>query len=147
MSQSDFRRLAGITNYRVLHEVNTPDDEGILAHGKDGEWNLHLRKYSASRWSFTLVNPTGGSFGTGSFPNQKQAVKSALSGASLEGTGKVWVTVGIWDSEIEQYRVTKSYWLDPSKKEEVEKEFAPEELGENKAILQMKRLAGIIPRS
>lgn len=70
-------------------------------------YKLTIRKYSSSRWSYTVNNPQGGSFSTTSFKSQKVAIARGLLG--LPAGSEVEVTCMAWDPTVKDYVVTKRY--------------------------------------
>lgn len=96
-----------------------PDAEAGWQPGqKRNEWNLSLYKYSASRWSYFLTNPSGGGSGSSSYPTLKAALAAGTRNVAWgepsvnPGKKKVWVMEQTWDPEAEAYAVKKSYWWD-----------------------------------
>ena len=77
-----------------------------------GMYRLIVRKYSASRWSYRIHNPQGGSFGTGAFKTQRDAIVQGLRGVPA-GT-EVLVTCAVWDAtcgDYGDYGITKQFTL------------------------------------
>jgi hypothetical protein len=70
-------------------------------------WKLTVWKYSASRWSFTMENPSGGSFGTNAFKSQRGALING--GRYVPQGATVQVTVQNWNWEAGDYETTKTY--------------------------------------
>lgn len=94
-----------------------PDaEDGWQPGQKRNEWNLSIYKYSPSRWSYYLTNPSGGGSGSSSYPSFKAAFAAGTQGVAWgeeavnPGKKKVWVMEQTWDPEAEAYKVTKSYW-------------------------------------
>ena len=90
--------------------------EDWLPGQKRGEWNLILSKYSATRWSYFLKNPSGGGSGASSYPSPKAAFHAGVYRVAWgepsvnPGKEKVWVIEQIWDGQKEDYVTKKSYW-------------------------------------
>lgn len=94
-------------------ENEAGDDFGSEAREeKRGEWNLVVRKYSATRWSYYLKNPVGGGGGSSSYPNPRAAIAAAIGRGVNDtmGKDKVWVIIQEWDPAAERYRTRKTYW-------------------------------------
>lgn len=81
---------------------------------KKGEWNLIISKSRATRWDYFLKNPKGGGGGSTSYKSVKEAIAAAIGRgvADKMGKDKVWVIIQEWDSEKEDYKTKKSYWMD-----------------------------------
>ena len=91
------------------------EDGGAVEKAKKhGEWNLVVRKMSASRWGYFMENPQGGGGGSNSYPSLKAAQSAALRGTDFKGATRVWLIIAEWDASAGQdgdYKVKKSEWL------------------------------------
>lgn len=80
---------------------------------KGGEWNLHLMK-DRSKWRYSMVNPHGGSFSTGSYGSQQAATNVALKGVDWKkyggGKTRVWTIVSEWTGD--DWMPKKTFWTD-----------------------------------
>jgi hypothetical protein len=89
------------------------------AEVRPSEWNIVIRKYSPSRWSYTVHTPQGGSFSTTAFTTAKSALRQALSGgydfnrlSRWGGADSVWTIREVWDRASGDYVVTGTGWTD-----------------------------------
>ena len=79
---------------------------------KRNEWNLLINKYTPSKWSYYLKNPSGVGSGMNGYSSQKSAISGAkLDKVDLNGAKKIWVVVSIWNTGTGEYDITKSYWM------------------------------------
>ncbi len=74
---------------------------------REGMWNVVVLKDRATRWSYSQINPDGGSFGTGSFPSAKAAAMAGLAG--VPAGEPVFVIEGFWDRSQEDYIASHTY--------------------------------------
>jgi hypothetical protein len=77
---------------------------------RPGEYNLVVQHDRPTRWGYSLRNPQGGSFGTGSYPSAKRAIAAALSRGLNGAPERIWVIIAEWSDAQEEYVVAKKYW-------------------------------------
>jgi hypothetical protein len=92
----------------------TEEDDIPSPDEKPGEWNLMIRKYSGSRWSYFLKNPQGGGGGSGAYSTVKAAVAAGSKAKDWKGKKKIWVVIQKWNGD--DYETTKAYWMDVPEK-------------------------------